>query len=613
MSIAATHDFGRRGNAEAAVPSESVERLAALGGAATVCLVATAGYLFTLAQWGYYGDDFSGRARVVEHGWPGAYLFYARQYGFFRPLGVLHLDAWLRWFWAWPATQHAILLAWYVGVCLLLYALVRRLADDTRVALAAAAVFAAWHTCTESVVWISAAAEMLPAGALLLASALLYLRHLEAADPAARRRRWWLSLLLFVLSALFHDQHLGAAVLFSSLALLKGAQGRRARLALGTLPFWAVSIGVGVVGVITTAGTVRPLEPGLSTLARSSGAVVALFVHWMVAQTMADQWLHRWGAPGAFYALDRDGLILAVATTLAGCGLVWSYLRRDPVRRCPVRRAAGPAVIGLLLAAATLGIMASRGPGMATRHTLFPAMGVAMVVGAALCRVPGRLGRHAAAAAVTVLVFALSMLRLGYVYEWTIRTRVTDRLLPSLAAICPAPSPNDLLVIDGVDRYGRGFQDSWGLSAAFSMDRGVRVRIATVAHIDNGRLLAKAAWDNPGDPWPIDADSTRFFVWEESRRGVRASSLAEYLRRHPDLALAQSSSALQPESTPSPAAHRRSLRGRHAPAESVAIARCRRDEQRKSSRPADEPARARERTAAGRGAGRAGFREETLQ
>jgi hypothetical protein len=45
--------------------------------------------------------------------------------------------------------QHALMLAWYLGVCLLLYALVWRLTDDPRAALAAAAVLAAWHTCTE--------------------------------------------------------------------------------------------------------------------------------------------------------------------------------------------------------------------------------------------------------------------------------------------------------------------------------------------------------------------------------------------------------------------------------------------------------------------------------
>ena len=149
------------------------------------------------------------------------------------------------------------------------------------------------------------------------------------------------------------------------------------------------------------------------------------------------------------------------------------------------------------------------------------------------------------------LVDYVSVLRLGHVYEWTLRTRVTNGILGSLAELPRAPQPGELLVIDGVWDYGRGRRESWGLSVAVSLAHGLRgcwacsnpVRVATTVHVKNGKLLANESWDVP---WEIDPATTRFFAWDEQAYRLKTSSLKDYLARHPEVVVPASTERVFP-------------------------------------------------------------------
>lgn len=130
------------------------------------------------------------------------------------------------------------------------------------------------------------------------------------------------------------------------------------------------------------------------------------------------------------------------------------------------------------------------------------------------------------------LLFGLSIFRLGHTYEWTTRTRVTERLLACLDEAYPIAHPDDLLVMDGLRKYGRGFADSWGLSAAVSLRCGLPVRVTTRVRREGDQLYANDTWDKA---WEIDPAAARFFVWHEGSNSLRAVTREDFLTRHPDL------------------------------------------------------------------------------
>jgi hypothetical protein len=135
-------------------------------------------------------------------------------------------------------------------------------------------------------------------------------------------------------------------------------------------------------------------------------------------------------------------------------------------------------------------------------------------------------------AALMVLIVGLSTLRLGYVYEWTLRTRVADTVVDDLARLCPTPSAGDLVVVDGVQQYGQCFLYSFGFSHEFSADRGVAVDVTTELRSDAGMLLANLDWYD----WrPVDLATTHFFQWDETTGHLEPSSFDAYRRRHPDM------------------------------------------------------------------------------
>jgi len=502
-------------------------------GAISVCLIALAGYAFTVdTRAGYYIDDFVLRDLVAEHGWPGAYLHFWAGPGV-RPLGVLHIMAWHHWAWAWPVVHQAVLLVQYVVVCLLLYFLVRELTADWRVAAAGAAVFAAWHSYTCVVVWTSSGAQILPCTAFLLGALWFYVRHLNAESPAASRTRLGLSVALFAVSLLFYDQHIGAPLAFAGLALLHRRRSSPWARLLGTWPFWAASAAVGIMYVVTSAGTPRTLTPSVGDPIGAVVAVASAFWEHIAARDMALQWLRRCGAPGSFYAIDPQRFAMAIGCALGGVAMLWALVGRGSWRPSSRRGSTRLAVTGLALVLVSLSVlMASPWGIMAPRHTLLPAMGVAMVIAAGFGRLRGTWPRRFGNAALATLVLGLSTLRLGYAYEWTIRTRVANGVTESLADLAPSPASDELLVVDGVQRYGQCFVYSFGFTHAFRADCGVDARITTALRREKGRLEANLRWCE----WePVDPTRTRFFVWDEATETLKRSSFDEHLRRHPEL------------------------------------------------------------------------------
>jgi hypothetical protein len=241
-------------------------------------------------------------------------------------------------------------------------------------------------------------------------------------------------------------------------------------------------------------------------------------------------------------ARDPYRLVLTLAGVLAGSLLTVVALRSASTAPCARIDAVRLATAGGVLALVTLAILAARSPEptIQARHTLIPAIGAAMMIAAGFGLVRGARRRSVAVFAVTASVVALSVLRLGHVYEWTLRTRVTNGILDSVADLPRTPQPGELLVIDGVFDYGRGFQDSWGLSGAVSLAQGIRacwacsnpVRVATTIRAEDGRLFANEAWDVA---WEVDLAATRFFRWDPSRHRLEPSSLPDHLSRHREI------------------------------------------------------------------------------
>mgnify|MGYP000205164107 CR=1 FL=1 len=544
MSVLPVHTAMQAARTNRALaPSIDTPRRDTLMAVLGVCLIAVAGYALTAAGRGFCSDDFALRKWFVEYGWLGAYAEYCRNLGINRPLGVLNILAWYGWLWPWPIAHQLLLTLLHAVVCILLFVLVRRLTADLVAAVTAAAIFAAWHTATCVVVWTSAGGGLLPASAGLLVALILYVRH--CADHKETRYKR-LSVAVFLFSVLFYDQQLGAAALFSALALM-GSPGEkthsplrlRLRRVVHTWPYWVVAISVGLISVASSGNTSRPLRPGLGNLSDGFASVLRSF--WIQSVIQPIEQLRLRSGPLASLSLwaENDPMLLVLAATgvAAGCALLW-VVQRSAIDRSTTGRVGLLAVTGALLMAVTLGIMAVKPvAAVGPRHTFLPAMGVAMIAGAAfaaLSRAPVKIVRRTMPIALIGIVLGLSVFRLGHVYGWTIRSQISDRVLASLATLRPDPVENELLVIDGIRKYGRGFMNSWGLSSAFSLDRGVDVRIATVVRREADGLVANEPWDVYS--WSVDAASTRFFTWDERSQRLMPSNWEQFLLAHPNLA-----------------------------------------------------------------------------
>ncbi len=508
-------------------------RYAGVKAGIAVFLIAVAGYACTSDQRTFYSDDYPLRALVAEHGWPAAYGPYFETWGAFRSLGGLSILGSFALLWDHPAIQHALLVLAFGIVCLLVWRLVWRLTGDSAVGVVAASIFGAWHSYTPVVSWTTSGSEMLPATICFLTGLLAYVRYLQHESAGAGRRWWMLGLVLFGLSILFHDQHLGAAAVFSALAWLGSARDGRWQRVAWTIPFWFVSVAVGAVSMATSEGAVRPLEPTVAGLATQLGKVLAAWGQMCVLDPVA-HWMGRWGTQAAlseFAAEDRARLALSVLGLASGAVLIGRIAARRSREPASSRQAALLVLMGLLLALATLSIMALHPTaGIKPRHTFWSAMGLALILAAGFAILRGHRGRRIGTVAVVTLIVGLSIARLGYVYQWTIRSRVTDRVIACLADLDPAPG--DLVVIDGVRKYGRGFADSWGLSGALSQHHGVEIRATTMLRREGDRLIANAAWDRP---WAVDLATARFFTWRDDEQSLRPDTFAGLCRRHPEL------------------------------------------------------------------------------
>lgn len=500
--------------------------------AVAIALMCLCTYAPTIHLRSHYSDDYANRMAVERSNWWGACQQYWDIHGLLRPLGLAAVLLCQQGLWEYPVAQQAIMAVLCVLLCLLVYLFALRVTGDRSVALAAGAILAAWPSYTSMVVWVAGGLEMLPAYASYLAALLLYLRHVGSCGTC----RWWIaSLMVFALSVTFHDQHLGAVAAFSVLACLCSPAERRVGLVLGTIPFWLVAVAVGLTTMMTARGTERPLEPAAAGFLASFGTVVQAF--W--SASLGDPIRQCLYGAGPRESLSRMAvahpalLVGAGATLVAATGLTISLLRRIQPPWAGRRRLATLAVAGVTIVLAGLGIMAlQESASIKPRHTLVPAIGLAMILASALGALGSRRGRSIGGILLGCLLLGLSVFRLGYAYEWTTRTRVTEQLLASLDGLYPTARSDDLLVIDGVRKYGRGFADSWGLSGAVSLGRGVPVRVATLVRREGDRLYGNAAWDQV---WEIDPAAARFFVWQEARGCLRAATYEEFLARRPDL------------------------------------------------------------------------------
>lgn len=508
-----------------------LQRASCLLPMAAISLVALGGYAFTADQRSYYEDDFALRAWTVDHGWLGAYRDYQRCFGYIRPLGSLHILAWHRWLWDWPLLQQALMMTLHVAACLALFAWVRALCADIAAATAAALLLAAGHTYEGVVTWTSAGAGMLPAILLFLLSLTAYLRHLRL---ETRFGAWWAaSFGLFCLSILFYDQHLGAAALFGLLALVTPCVTRRLRRGLGGLPFLVASAAVGLVQMHNAAQSTRPLEPSLRNVLAGAGVVLHEFWRLTLLKPLNDYKLRAGALAAVSEFLERDAWRLAgaIVTLVLGALAAGWVLQRRPASTPRTRHGLGLAVVGVSLTFVTLALMASQPhPLVHRRHTMFPALGLAMVVAALVYAARGLWTRRALAGLITAVALFASAYRLGYVYEWTTRARVQEAVLASLDVVQPPPTERDLLIIDGVRRYGQGFLNSWGLSSAYKLTRGTAVRIATILRCEGDTLVANGSWDVQS--WPFDPSVARFFYWDARQRRLESSSFEAFVARN---------------------------------------------------------------------------------
>ena len=501
-----------------------------------IALMCLCTYLPTVHQRSHYMDDYPNRMAVERGNVWGACLEYWANTGcgtgLVRPLGYVTIFSCQQWLWDYPVIQQAIMLAVCVAMCLLLYLVALRLTGDPGVALAAGAILAAWPSYTSVVVWVATGLQMLPAYATFLAALLLYLRHLSAIGTW----KWWAaSLVVFAMSISFHNQHLGAVAAFSVLACMCGPAGRRMGLMLGPIPFWLLALVVGLTGMITARGSTHPLEPTVTNVIEGLGAVIGAFFSISLSEPVR---CCLYGAGprlsiSRMMEADPALLVVSVLMLLTATGLAVTTLHRVRPSGPSEKASAKLAIVGAVIMLAGLVIMASRDRAVFwPRHTLLPAIGLSLVLGSALGVLQTRRVRTVGVVLLAGLLVGLSIFRLGYTYEWTTRTRVTEEVLAALDELYPRARADDLLVIDGVRKYGPGFLRSWELCWALSIRRGTQVRVTTLVRREDDRLYANAAWERK---WEIDPAAARFFSWCDDRRSLRAMTFEEFLARHPEL------------------------------------------------------------------------------
>ncbi|MCP4245923.1 MAG: cytochrome d ubiquinol oxidase subunit II [bacterium] len=500
-----------------------------------IVLLACCALAPTIHLRGHYSDDFPNRLVVEQSGCWGAWETYRAGAGWIRPLGYLALFATQQWLWDYPVAQQGLLLALNVALCLLTYAVATRLAGDRVAGLAAAAILAAWPSYTALTAWVAGGIQMLPAYVALLGALLLYLRHLEG--PRSRKR-YAGAVALFALSVTLHDQHLGTAALFSVLALSCAPAGRRLRAVVGSGAFWLLALAMGIVAVVTARQTARPLDPTVAGLIAGLPTVVGAFFDLSIVQPICHSLIGAGPAESVSRMLEADPGLLAVAGLTLIAAVVLIFKNRG-LFSSDARSGRGGAVrlaaAGAVLFLAGLAIMALRsGASLQGRHTLLPAIGLSMAAASIMACLQGRRQRRIGATVLAACLIVLSVFRLGYAYEWTTRTRVTQAVLAGLDEVYPEARSGDLLVIDGLRRYGRGFCDSWGLTGAMKLRRSCDLRVTTLVRCEAGRLVANNRWDGV---WEVDPEDAAFFAWHEPTASLTRISVDEYLARHPELAV----------------------------------------------------------------------------
>jgi len=149
--------------------------------------------------------------------------------GVFRPLREVVFTLIVHVFGPQPLAFHAVSFGLHMLVCLLVYALGRRVLRDNLAALLGAALFAVHPVHLEAVLWAKNLAEVM-AAAFVLGAFLLYLRALRADASPASRAGWGLAAASLCAAALLcKESGLGLAGVLLLYALFSRPRAERGR------------------------------------------------------------------------------------------------------------------------------------------------------------------------------------------------------------------------------------------------------------------------------------------------------------------------------------------------------------------------------------------------
>jgi len=152
--------------------------------------------------------------------------------GVFRPLREVVFTLIAHVFGPQPLAFHAVSFGLHMLVCLLVYALGRRVLRDNLAAFLGAALFAVHPVHLEAVLWAKNLAEVM-AAAFVLGAFLLYLRALRADTSSASRAGWGVAATaLYAAALLCKESGLGLAGVLLLYALSRPRAERRRALAL---------------------------------------------------------------------------------------------------------------------------------------------------------------------------------------------------------------------------------------------------------------------------------------------------------------------------------------------------------------------------------------------
>jgi len=352
----------------------------------------------------------------------GSSLIEAWPPGVYRPLVILHFDACQAVFGSWAPGYHLVSIAVHTCVVLLVFLLSARLVGAGRPALCGALAFALLPALNEAIAWAASVGDLW-ASAFVIAAVML---ALAAADRTGGPALWlWLFSLVAVLLGCAAKETAVVASLFVPVAAW--AFGRR-RPAWG----WTVAYPAVVIAYLGWYAS-RISGPGMTSMIlgnplrclEKTVQNLALTLVPIARNTVGDL---LWGGQGPTVLLTVAvsvalGALIALALhagdRVAVYGWLWAIVAFMPVWRLP----------------------------WGERYAYLPAVGLALVVGAALTRLRTRRTTALTVAIVTVLViFAVgSILSAAF---WTLqvgryqnRSNIAAQWKPAPNAVSSTRSP----------------------------------------------------------------------------------------------------------------------------------------------------------------------------